>query len=90
MRDAQPDARRQRGGGDTLALWRWQGKASRIKALTMKGGGCPGLGACRPGHDDPTTRIRSSRHLESPEFGGERLTSRFEVWRNRLAYFFIC
>jgi hypothetical protein len=23
------------GGGDTLAIWRWQGKASRIKALTL-------------------------------------------------------
>ena len=26
------------GGGDTLALWRWQGKVSRIKALTLLGG----------------------------------------------------
>jgi hypothetical protein len=26
------------GGGDTLAIWRWQGKASRINALTLSAG----------------------------------------------------
>jgi hypothetical protein len=25
------------GGGDTLTIWRWQGKASPAKALTMIG-----------------------------------------------------
>jgi len=28
-----PERRSRRGGGDTLAIWRRQGKASRIKAL---------------------------------------------------------
>jgi len=27
-----------RGGGDTLAIWRRQGKTGRIKALTLLGG----------------------------------------------------
>jgi hypothetical protein len=35
---AAPYARSRRGGGDTLAIWRWQGKAGRNKALTMMGG----------------------------------------------------
>jgi len=37
MGRAHPERRRaytpRHGGGDTLALWRWQGKASAIKAL---------------------------------------------------------
>jgi hypothetical protein len=33
---AAPGARSPHGGGDTLTIWRWQGKASRIKALTLK------------------------------------------------------
>jgi len=32
-----PPVQSPRGGGDTLAIWRWQGKASRIKALPRSG-----------------------------------------------------
>jgi hypothetical protein len=37
-----PRAQSRYGGGDSLTIWRRQGKTSRIKALTMLGGGlCP-------------------------------------------------
>jgi hypothetical protein len=63
---AVPRAPFPRGGGDTLAIWRWQGKAGRIKAL-MASRGQPDLIRSRPRHRETLNRIRlpaadASRH----------------------------
>src|SRR3979411_2735509 len=68
---AAPYAQSRRGGGDTLAIWRWQGKASRIKALTMKGTATGsdqemtdpwrGLGSTRVKPHCPATRAAPNR-----------------------------